>query len=201
MSTIFQMPGYRIHEYRLVVPLSESLQDRVSTLRKSLHEKHHITSTFELKPSLTVLRCHAFERMEARLTERFQEVAMGHNPFKVELKGFAAYPSHTVYIDVPTRAPFHELVKSLKKAKWLMNIPGHEPHFIPEPHLLVAQRLKPMQFIRMWMELETSQFNGKFLADSVLLLRRSEVSKRYEVVRRMEFMSLPLNVKQGELFG
>ena len=79
------------------------------------------------------------------------------------------------------------------------------PHGLPrspaEPHLLVAQRLKPMQFIRMWMELEYSQFNGRFMADSMLLLRRSELNKRYEVVRRMEFLSLPLNVKQGELFG
>jgi 2'-5' RNA ligase len=195
------MPGYRIHEYRLVIPLSESLQDRVQSLRKSLHEKYNTPSGFELKPSLTVLKCHAFERMEPRLVERFQEIAMGHNPFKVELSGFATYPSHTIYIDVPTKSPFIELVKGLKKAKWLMNIPGHEPHFIPEPHLLVAQRLKPMQFIRMWMELEYSQFNGRFMADSMLLLRRSELNKRYEVVRRMEFLSLPLNVKQGELFS
>jgi 2'-5' RNA ligase len=201
MSTIFQMPGYRIHEYRLVIPLPESLQERVQSLRKTLHEKHNTPLGFELKPSLTVLKCHAFERMEPRLTERFQEIAMGHNPFKVELKGFAAYPSHTLYIDVLTKSPFHELVKGLKKAKWLMNIPQHEPHFIAEPHLLVAQRLKPMQFIRMWMELEYSQFNGRFMADSMLLLRRSELNKRYEVVRRMDFMSLPLNVKQGELFS
>ena len=195
------MPGYRIHEYRLVIPLSESLQDRVQGLRKTLHEKTNVPLSFELKPSLTVLKCHAFERMEPRLTERFQELAMSHNPFKVEIKNFAAYPSHTIYLDVLTKSPFNELVKGLKKMKWLMNIPQHEPHFIPEPHLLIAQRLKPMQFIRMWMECEHSVFNGRFIADSMLLLRRSEISKRYEVVRRMEFMSLPMNVKQGELFG
>jgi 2'-5' RNA ligase len=201
MSTVYQLPGYRINEYRLVVPLPEALQDRVHNLRKSLHERHGVKFPFELKPSLTVLRCHAFERVEARLVEKLQHVAMSFHPFKVELKDFSAYPSHTVYIDVPTRSPFHELVKSLKKAKWLMNIPDHEPHFINEPHLIIAQKLKPMQFIKMWMECEHSQFTGRFMADSLLLLKRSEISKRYEVLRRMELMSLPMDVKQGELFS
>ena len=201
MNTVFQMPGYRVHEYRLVVPLSESLQEKVQAIRKALHERHGVSFPFELKPSLTILRCHAFERMEARLMEKFQETAFSIKPFKVELKDFSAYPSHTIYIEVPTRDPFNELAKSLKKSKWLMNIPDHEPHFINEPHLIMAQRLKPMQFIKMWLECEHSSFTGKYLADAMLLLRRTQNNQRYEVVRRMEFMNLPMNVKQGQLFG
>jgi 2'-5' RNA ligase len=194
------MPGYRVNEYRLVIPFPQVLQDRIHSLRKTLHERHGVKFPFEIKPSLTLLRCHAFERMESKLLERFQQVAMSTDPFKVELKDFSAYPSHTIYIDVATKSPFNEMVKELKKLKWLMNIPDHEPHFIPEPHLIVAQKLKPMQFTRMWMECEHSQFTGRFIADSLLLLKRSEISKRYEVVRKMDMMSLPMNVKQGVLF-
>jgi 2'-5' RNA ligase len=139
--------------------------------------------------------------MEPGLMERMQEISMSHHPFKVDLKDFSAYPSHTIYIEVQTKSPFNELVKSLKKIKWLMNIPENEPHFIPEPHLIIAQKLKPMQFIKMWVECEHSQFSGAFMADAMLLLKRSLINKRYEVVRRMEFMSLPMNVKQGSLFA
>jgi 2'-5' RNA ligase len=201
MSNTFELPGYRINEYRLIVPLSDALQERVQQLRKNLHERHGVKFPFELKPSLTILRCHAFEKVEPRFIERMQHVAMGCNPFKVELKDFSAYPSHTIYIDVPTKSPFNELAKSLRKAKWLMNIPEHEPHFIPEPHLIIAQRLKPMQFINMWLECEHSQFTGKFIADSLILLRRSNISKRYEVVRKMDMLNLPMEVKQGDLFS
>ncbi|HEX2535065.1 MAG TPA: 2'-5' RNA ligase family protein [Chitinophagaceae bacterium] len=201
MSALPTIPGYRIHEYRLVVPLSEALQERIHGLRATLHERHKVKMGFDLKPSLTVLKCHAFEKVEARLTERLQQVALSANPFKVEIQGFAAYPSHTIYLDVLTKSPFHELVKSIKKAKWLMNIPQHEPHFINEPHLLIAQRLRPMEFIRMWLECEHSAFTGRFIADSMLLLRRSHISQRFEVLRRMEFMSQETEVRQGELFA
>jgi 2'-5' RNA ligase len=119
----------------------------------------------------------------------------------VELENFAAYPSHTIYIDVPTKSPFNELTKSLKKMKWLMNIPQQEPHFINEPHLIIAQRLKPMQFINLWMECEHTTFSGRFIADKMVLLKRNAQVQRYEVVRDMEFMNLPLHVKQGELFA
>lgn len=201
MNNASSMPGYQINEYRLVIPLSEALQEKISLLRSSLYERHRIKASFELQPSLTILKFHAFETIEPRLLERLQQVAMGHNPFKVELENYAAYPSHTVYIDVLTKSPFNELVKSLKKMKWLMNVPQHEPHFINEPHLIIAQRLKPMQFISLWMECEHTPFSGRFIANGMTLLKRNTTTQCYGEVRRMEFISLPLGVKQGELFA
>lgn len=195
------LPGYRVHEYRLALELPEPLRERVAHLRERLHERHRVKPPFELQPSLTVLQCHAFEKTEARFTERLQQVTRSLSPFLVELENFAAYPSHTIYIHVPTRSPFQDLVKELKKLQWLMNIPGQEPHFIPEPHLVLAQRLKPMQFIGMWMECEHSEFSGRFLAEGLTLLRRRADGGPWEVLRRLELQQLPSAVKQGCLFG
>jgi hypothetical protein len=201
MNTSSSMPGYQINEYRLVIPLTEALQEKINSVRTSLHERYRVKASFELQPSLTILKFHAFETIEPRLLERLHQVAMGHNPFKVELENFAAYPSHTIYIDVLTKSPFNELTKSLKKMKWLMNIPQYEPHFINEPHLIIAQRLKPMQFISMWMECEHTEFSGRFIANGMTLLKRNNTTQHYEALRHMEFVSLPLSVKQGELFA
>jgi 2'-5' RNA ligase len=195
------LPGYRINEYRLVVPLPEALQHKVLAVRKALHEKYGVNMAFEIKPSLTVLRCHGFEKGEAKLLDRLQRIALLTRPFKVELEDYAGYPSHTIYINVITKSPFNELCKELKKAKWLMRIPQHDPFFINEPHLMIAQKLKPKEFTTLWTECEHRQFTGRFMADSMLLLKRSENNKHYQVVRRMEFMNLPLNVKQGSLFA
>ena len=128
MSNALVMPGYRIAEYRLIVPLSEALQQTVTQLRKDLHERYRIPVPFELKPSLTILHCHAYEGMEAKLIERMQQVATRNSPFKVELQNFAAYPSHTIYIHVPTRSPFNDLCKELKVVKSLTKVPDHDPH-------------------------------------------------------------------------
>lgn len=201
MSTTLAMPGYRIGEYRLIVPLSEALQQTVMQVRKEFHERYRIPLPFNLPPSLTILHCHAYEGMEARLIDRIQQVATRSSSFKVELQNFAAYPSHTIYIHVPTRSPFNELVKELKVVKSLTKIPDHDPHFINEPHLLIAQKLKPFQFTRMWMDCEHTQFTGRFMAESMLLVKRSADTRRYEELRRFDFSSLAQSVKQGTLFG
>ncbi|MGV3658118.1 MAG: 2'-5' RNA ligase family protein [Chitinophagaceae bacterium] len=195
------MPGYRINEYRLVVPLPEALQQKVLSVRQTLHQKYGVKPTFELKPSLTLLRCHAFEKGEPRLLEKLQQVALQTAPFKVELEDYAGYPTHTIYINVMTKSPFNDLCKELKKSKWLMQVPQHQPFFINEPHLMIAQRLKPKEFTNMWNECEQRQFTGRFIADAVLLLKRSEQNKAYQVVRRFEFLNLPLSIKQGTLFA
>ena len=201
MSNALVMPGYRISEYRLIIPLSEALQQSVMQVRKELHERYRIPLPFELKPSLTILHCHAYEGMEAKLLERMQQVATRSSAFKVEVQNFAAYPSHTIYLHVPTRSPFNELTKELKVVKSLTKVPDHDPHFINEPHLLIAQKLKPFQFTRMWMDCEHTQFTGRFMANSMVLLKRSLVSNQYEELRRFEFASLAQSVKQGTLFG
>ncbi|HEV7334058.1 MAG TPA: 2'-5' RNA ligase family protein [Flavisolibacter sp.] len=201
MSNALVMPGYRIAEYRLIIPLSEALQQTVMQVRKELHERYRIPIPFELKPSLTILHCHAYEGMEAKLAERMQQVATRNSSFKVELQNFAAYPSHTIYLHVPTRSPFNDLCKELKVVKSLTKVPDHDAHFINEPHLLIAQKLKPFQFTRMWMDCEHTQFTGRFMANSMVLMKRSAVNNQYEEVRRFEFASLAHSVKQGSLFG
>lgn len=201
MSNALVTPGYRISEYRLIIPLSEALQQTVMQLRKDLHERYRIPVPFELKPSFTILHCHAYEGMEAKLLERMQQVATRNSAFKVELQNFAAYPSHTIYIHVPTRSPFNELCKELKVVKSLTKVPDHDPHFINEPHLLIAQKLKPFQFTRMWMDCEHTQFTGRFIASSMVLMKRSAVSTHWEEIRRFDFATLAQFVKQGSLFG
>ena len=194
------MPGYRINEYRLAIPLSEDLQEKIMHIRTQLHEKYKVALPFQLKPGLTILHCYAYEGMEAKLLERIQQVAMRIESFKVELLNFSAYPSHTIYINVPTRSPFNDLVKELKVVKSLTRVPDQEPHFIKEPHLIVAQKLKPFQFTRMWLDCEHTHFSGRFIADSMTLVRRNEAHPAYEVIRQYQFSGLAMGVKQGALF-
>jgi 2'-5' RNA ligase len=201
MELNISMPGYRIHEYKLVVPLPEALQEKIMAVRTPLHEKYKVKPVVELKPHLCVLQVSAYEKTEERLLQQLQQIAMGTDVFKVEMSHFSAYPSHSIYINVKTKGPFTDLVKELKRCKRLLQVPGMEPLFINEPQLMIAQNLKPFQFIRMWLECEHSAFTGKFMADAFLLLKRSSSNSRYEVVRRMEFLSLPMHVQQGTLFS
>ncbi len=141
------------------------------------------------------------KKMEQKLITRLQETAMGQHPFSVTLQGFEAVQAHSIRIQVSTRTPFADLAKALKQVRWLINVPQHDPQFFGEPQITLAKQLKPMKFISLWMDCEHRQFNGRFTADAMLLLKRGPVSNRWEVAKRLEFMSRGAMVKQGELFA
>jgi 2'-5' RNA ligase len=198
MKSIFAT-GNKICEYRLLVPFPSHLQEKINNIRKQLHHRHNLPYPFLLPPSLTILKCHAFEKIEPKLLEKIQNLVLETAPFSVELQNFTSFPTHTIYVEVNSKAPFNEMVKELKKIKWLMNIPGFEPQFIPEPHLIIAQALKQQKFNFMWRDCENINLQELFIADSLVLVKRTEQQQHYTTLRRMQLQTLPMNVKQGEL--
>jgi len=64
----------------------------------------------------------------------------------------------------------------------------------------VARKLLPWQYEKGWLEYSHRHFTGRFIADSMLLLKRRMGERAYQIVQRLEFMNLPVSTKQGELF-
>jgi hypothetical protein len=82
----------------------------------------------------------------------------------------------------------------------------NKPHFIMEPHLTIARKLKPWQYEKGWLEYSHKHFAGRFIADSMVLLKRPvgdphSNRERYHVVERFTFQNLPIATRQGQLFG
>jgi hypothetical protein len=198
-NELLPLKGASVNEYRLIVQLPEDLSEKIMAIRKVLHEKYKVESPFEIAPSLTILRFHAFEQGESKALERIQKSVLTTKPFLVQLEDYSGYPSHTIYINVKTRSVFNEVSKTLKVSKKYLKIPGKDPHFINEPHLILAQRLAVNEFERMWRECEHRQFTGRFICDHLLLLKRSDTRRRYEPLRKFEFQELPSNLKQTAL--
>jgi len=140
--------------------------------------------------------------MEERITNRLRTVAMGHPPFKVELKDFGSFPSHTIYINITSKLPIQNLVKEIRKeGQQLMKLnDDKKPHFIMEPHLTIARKLVPWQYERGWLEYSKKHFIGKFIADKMTLLRKPAGEMKYHFVEKFVFQNMPVTTKQGELF-
>jgi 2'-5' RNA ligase len=141
--------------------------------------------------------------MEERIINRLRTVAMGYPPFKVELKDFGSFPSHTIYINVTSKLPIQNLVKEIRTdGQRLMKLnDDNKPHFIMEPHLTIARKLKPLQYEKGWLEYSNKHFIGRFIADGMTLLKRPTGEMKYHVAQRFEFQNLPVTTKQGELFS
>lgn len=198
MLTTTSLPGYQLHEYILALQPHEELCHRISNIKTELAEKYKITLPKNNTVNIVLAHFFAPDMSEEKIIQRLQNMAMSITPFKVELCDYGAYPSHSVYINIATRSAMQNLVKEFKRLKPLMQVPDHDPHFITDPHLVLLQKLKPMQFINIWMECEHTAFSGRFVADAIWLLKRSGYS--YETVKEIRLMNMPVVAKQGELF-
>lgn len=197
------LPGYNVNEYLLVLSPHKELWDKIIKVKEEFSDEHKSDHAKWGKPHITLVNFIQYGMMEERIINRLRNVAMAHYPFKVELKDFGSFPSHTIYINVTSRVPVQSLVKMIRtETQRLMKLnDDNKPHFILEPHLTIARKLKPWQYEKGWLEYSNKRFTGRFIADSMQLLKRPVGEMKYQVVKRFEFQNLPVLTKQGELFG
>jgi 2'-5' RNA ligase len=198
----FYMPGYNINEYLLVLSPHEELGHRIRHIREEFGTKYKAAVAKYTKPHITLVNFVSLAMMEEKIIQRLQVIAMGIAPFKVELKDYGSFPSHSIFINVISKLPIQGLVKELKEAQRLMKLNNeNKPHFIDEPHLIIGRKLKPWQYEQGWLEYSHRQFTGRFFADGMLLLKRPAGQKSaFQIARRFEFMNLPVTTRQGNLF-
>ena len=199
-TTLSQMPGYRSAEYVLILNPHEDLRNRINHVKKEFAEKHHAEQSIGGKPYITLVRFNVWEMMEDKIINSLKPVAMSSPAFKVTLKDYGSFPSHTIYIDIASKVPIQNLVKELRSSRRLMKSPDHDPHFITEPYIPIARKLAHEQFGPAWQEYSHRHFTAHFIADGMLLLKRREGEKGYQIVHRFEFQNLPVAIRQGELF-
>ena len=195
---ILNTPAYQYTEYLLVLNPHEELRNRIRNIKKEFFEAYRAPTGG--KPHIMIARFVVWEMMEEKIINRLKVAAMGTPPFKVLLKDYGSFPSHTIFINVTTKIPIQNLVKDIRKSQRLMKSPDHDPFFITEPFIPIARKLKVFQYEQGWLEYSHKSFTGKFIADGMLLLKRHVGEKGYQIVQRFQFMNLPVNVKQGEMF-
>ena len=200
-KSLIQMPGYRYNEYLLVLNPHEELRNKIMQVKKEFNDKYKSATALYSKPHIALVNFVQFEMMEERIVNRLKAIAMGYTPFKIELKDFGSFPSHTIFINVDTKMQVQNLAKELRPAQQLLTLnKDNKPHFIDDPYIVVARKLTPWQYEQGWMEYSHKHFTGRFIADSMLLIKRRVGDKAYQIVQRFEFMNLPVTTKQGELF-
>ena len=197
------LPGYKVNEYLVVVSPHEELWNKIQKVKEEFGEAYQSANARWSKPHLVLVSFTQYAMMEERIINRLHQVAMAQYPFKVELKNFGSFPSHTIYINVTSKVPVQALVKEIRQdGQRLMKLnDDNKPHFMMEPHLTIARKLKPWQYEKGWLEYSNKHFTGRFIANKMLLLKRPVGELKYQVAGRFDFQNLPVTIKQGELFG
>ncbi|MFL5810351.1 MAG: 2'-5' RNA ligase family protein [Flavisolibacter sp.] len=196
------MPGYKMNEYLLVLNPHHELAERIADIKEEFSTRYKTQISRYTKPHISLVNFLTWEMMEEKLLQRLQAIAMGITPFKVELKDYGSFPSHSIFINVISKIPVQNLVRELKEAQRLMKLNNeNKPHFIDEPYILISAKLKPWQYEQGWLEYSHRNFTSRFIADGMLLLRRTAGERsRFQIAKRFDFLNLPVTTKQGDLF-
>jgi 2'-5' RNA ligase len=201
-QSMLQLPGYRACEFLVVLQPHEELWERIMAVKKEFADAYQCPMALGTKPHVALVRFTQYAMMEQRIINRLKLIAMGLPPIKVELKDFGSFPSHTIYINITSKVPIVNMVKQIRQAQALMKINNdNKPHFITEPHIAMARKLLPWQYEKGWLEYEHKHFNGRFIADQMLLLKRRVGDKPYQVAGRFGLENLPVVTTQGQLFA
>lgn len=209
VTIINSIPGYRVYEYLLVLSPHEELRSRIIKVREEFAEKYKTDNAGRSNPYITLVNFSQYAMMEERIISRLHTITMGFPPFKVELKDYGSFPSHTIYINVTSKLPVQNLVKRIRtESQRLMKLnDDNKPHFIMEPHMTIGRKLKPWQYEKGWLEYSHKHFTGRFIANEMTLLKRLAIETtdgyrmKYQVAATFQFQNLPVVTKQGELFG
>lgn len=203
MQKIIQsLPGYHVNEYLLVLAPPEELWHKIMKAKEEFANNYKTDYARWTRPHIALVSFVQYELMESKLIQRLKTVAMGAPSFKLELKDYGSFPSHTIYINVLSKIPVQNLLKEIRtEAQRLMKLDDdNKPHFMSEPHLAIARKLAPWQYEKAWLEYSHRHFTGRFIADAMLLLKRRVGEKAYQIAARFEFRNLPVMTRQGALF-
>jgi len=201
-KTIQQLPGYQVHEYKITLLPHEELRKHITDVRMAFNEKFQIESPTTGDSQVTLAIFKQIQAVEERIINHLKVIAMAEPAFKVELKDYGCFPTHTIFINVTSKVPIRELVKKIRHStQKLMKLDDeNKPHFMMDSHINLATKLKPWQFEKSWLEYGKRHFTGRFIADRMLLLRRRVGAYKYQVVGSFKFENMPIDIKQGELF-
>ncbi len=199
-NELLSLPGYRMCEYQLVVLPHEDLSNRIMAEKKDFAQRYQAPAAGWGKPQITIARFSQLQLMEERLRSRMETIAMALPAFKIELKDYGSFPSHTIFINVNSTAPFQMIARHLKTAQALLKNNEKKPHFMENFFVMVATKLLPWQYEKGWLQYSNKHFSGMFIAKSMVLLKRPAGIRSFHPIERFEFMNMPVLTTQGALF-
>lgn len=195
-----KLPGHVECEYLLVIQPNEDLHEKIMEEKNNFAEKYNAAAATFGKPYITLLRFVQVQMMEERIIRQLRAIASGCAPVKIELRNFGSFPSHTIFINLVSKVQVHYIIRRLKTAQRLMKYKENTPHFITEPHLAIARKLKPEQYESAWKEYQHQSFSGRFIAGKLVLLRRPYGLRSFQLVEAFELADKQIQSTQGSLF-
>jgi 2'-5' RNA ligase len=138
--------------------------------------------------------------MENRVVQRLENLSKSIKPFDIDLKGFAGFPTHSIYVNILKKNPIIEIVKSIRSnfTHILSFDEKYKPVFVTHPHLTIARGMTKIQYDTALSKWRDEAFDSGFYANNMTLLKRLPGSS-YHAVKSFSFSEGGLGGLQLEL--
>lgn len=195
------IPGFTVYEYLLVLQPPEELSKKINKVKQEFADAFETSFSFP-RPNISLVKFSQYGTQEEKIVNRLHTISMSLPPVLIEMRNFGSFPNHSIYINIETKLPVTSLVKKIRtEAQRLMKLNAeNKPHFLLDPYISLAGKLKPWQYEKGWLQYQHKNFTGRFIADGMLLLKRKEGERNYQVLKRLAFENLSVDVKQASLF-
>ena len=188
-------------EYLLVLKPHEELWNEIKSIKQKFADEYSCETARKGWPHVALITFKQYQATENRITQSLRNITRMLSPFKIEMKDFGSFPSHTIFINIVSKVPIVNAIKELRQAQKFMKIDkDNKPHFITEPYLTIARKLQPWQYEKAWLEYQHANFHGRFIAEHALLLKRKQ-GEPYKPVEKFMFLNEKEAITQCDLFN
>src|SRR6185437_9979243 len=94
-----------IYEYLLVISLDKAGAAQVAEIKNFFKSSYRCGCAAGLIPHITMVNFIQYERNEKKVNFYLERFSKSINPFEIQLNGFGHFESHTIYVNVGTKAP------------------------------------------------------------------------------------------------
>ncbi len=185
MQTMMQYGSDPLNDYRLILDTPQPVKKKVAAVKIAFDQDYRGMVIAGGNPFIYLATFSQHESGEQAVVDALDRIAMGYMPFRMHLRGFGTLDDNEIYLKVVEQEPVSELVEQLKTLEKTML----SPRFNDLPRISIAQRLQPWQFQKSWPKYAHKQVSAGFLADSMLLLKRMEGFRSWQILKYLAFQN------------
>lgn len=174
-----------LNDYRLIIDTPPVVHKKIALLKTAFDLTYKGLVVAGGNPFIYLATFSQHESKEQLMLDTLNRVAMGFMPFKMHLKNFGQLEKNEIFIKVEEQENVQFLVSQLRSVENYLP----DARFNDLPRITLAQRLQPWQFEKSWPEYAHKQMAATFLADQMLLLKRMEGFRSWQVLKHMAFQN------------
>ena len=189
-----------LNEYLLILTIPDVVEEKIMQVKNEFSERYKASFALN-KPHIKLNTFTQYPTCEMRIVRKLRSIASAFDKIKIDLNGYASFPTHTIYINVDSRLSILKLVENIRMhtQQYMKPDKNMKPFFTTTPHLTISKGLTNQQYKEGWKWLQNHHFKSTFYASSMRLLKRP-LGGKYKLVEQFVFEKTKIEMHQGLLF-